>query len=153
MSIIRSKPEEVLESTTDLNAQVCDGADHADRLAMIMEAEAIQSALAGHVGEGELEGSAYPLDDVRELIAQEDADDASNDALHAGGMDLDPWQTAEQSAMHLVTESEMAMDHAWLGEQDFDSPGHRDLHDSAEGISTSSMTAEDATLMGIYPYL
>ncbi len=38
-----------------------DSADQADRLAMIMEAEAIQAALQGEIGEGSLDGYSYPL--------------------------------------------------------------------------------------------
>jgi hypothetical protein len=51
-----ARPVEVLRATfSDTSG---DTADQADRLAMIMEAEALEAALHGRTGEGELDG--YP---------------------------------------------------------------------------------------------
>lgn len=79
-----------------------DAADQAERLSMIMEAEAIASALRGESGEGSLDGLDYPLEDIETVVAMEDADDASDDPYHAGGLEPDRWMPAEQSAMRVI---------------------------------------------------
>lgn len=79
-----------------------DAADQAERLSMIMEAEAIAGARRGEPGEGSLLGMDYPLEDIESVLAMEDADDASNDPFHAGGLEPDPWVAAEVSAMHVI---------------------------------------------------
>lgn len=107
--------------------------DQATQLSSIMEGEAVYSGLHGEVGEGSDEGFAYPLEDVEELVAMEDADDASDDAFHAGGMDPKPWLPAEQAAMHIV---------------DGDSIEESDPEES----HSHALTPEDETLLGIDPY-
>jgi hypothetical protein len=99
-----------------------DSADQADRLAMIMEAEAIQAALQGECGEGSLDGYSYPLEDTEEVLSMEEAEDGSDDPRHAGLATR--WQTAEESAMHLI------------GSQ----------------VEEIELTPEDETLLGIDPY-
>ena len=65
-----------------------DSADQAERLSMIMEAEAIRNAIRGEIGdfagEGSLAGFEYPLEDIREVLAMEDAVDSSDDPVHSG---------------------------------------------------------------------
>ncbi|MDO9486455.1 MAG: hypothetical protein Q7K25_10400 [Actinomycetota bacterium] len=99
-----------------------DSADQADRLAMIMEAEAIQAALQGEIGEGSLDGYSYPLEDTEEVLSMEEAQDGSNDPRHAG--EATRWQTAEESAMHLIGAPTIRIE----------------------------LTPEDETLLGIDPY-
>ncbi|CAB4901465.1 MAG: hypothetical protein F2806_04960 [Actinobacteria bacterium] len=99
-----------------------DSADQAGRLSMIMEAEAVNAALLGESGEGDLDGYLYPLENSEEVLSMEDADDGSDDPRHAG--DPDRWQTAEEAAMHVVGEPE---------KKEF-------------------LTPEDETLLGVDPY-
>ena len=99
-----------------------DSADQADRLSMIMEAEAIQSALKGEAGEGSLDGYGYPLEDTEEVLSMEEAEDSSNDPRHTG--EATRWQTAEESALHVI--------------------GHK--------TEQPVLTPEDETLLGIDPY-
>lgn len=99
-----------------------DGADQADRLSMIMEAEAIHAALQGEIGEGSLDGYSYPLEDTEEVLSMEEAEDGSNDPRHSG--EATRWQTAEESAIHVIgTKRERVV-----------------------------LTPEDETLLGIDPY-
>jgi hypothetical protein len=122
-----ARPNEVLLATAaDAGG---DSADQADRLAMIMEAEAIQAALNGESGEGSLEGYSYPLEDTAEVLTREEAEDGSDDPRHArdesqSNGSATRWQTAEESAMHLI------------GAQD----------------QEVELTPEDETLLGIDPY-
>ncbi len=99
-----------------------DSADQADRLAMIMEAEAIQAALHGESGEGSLDGYSYPLEDTEEVLSMEEAEDGSDDPRHSG--EASRWQTAEESALRVIG-------------------------DKAE---RRVLTPEDQTLLGIDPY-
>jgi len=99
-----------------------DSADQAGRLSMIMEAEAVNAALLGESGEGDLDGYLYPLENAEEVLSMEDADDGSDDPRHAG--EPGHWKTAEESAMHVVGEPE---------KQEF-------------------LTPEDETLLGVDPY-
>ena len=55
-----------------------DSADQAGRLSMIMEAEAVNAALLGESGEGDLDGYLYPLENSEEVLSMEDADDGSD---------------------------------------------------------------------------
>ena len=115
-----ARPSQVLRATfSDTSG---DSADQADRLAMIMEAEAIEAALHGRTGEGELDGYNYPLENAEEILSMEDADDGSDDPRHAG--DPGVWKTAEELAMHVI------------GDQEVD----------------ETLTPEDETLLGIDPY-
>lgn len=111
-----------------------DVGDQATQLASIMESEAVYSQLHGGGGEGSDDGLSYPLEDLEELVAQEDADDASDDAFHAGGMEPEPWVSAEQSAMHITNGDGV------IEENDPEDPPHHLL------------TPEDETLLGIDPY-
>ncbi|MDO8731100.1 MAG: hypothetical protein Q7L55_00755 [Actinomycetota bacterium] len=99
-----------------------DTADQADRLAMIMEAEAIQAALQGESGEGSLDGFSYPLEDTDEVLSMEEADDGSDDPRHSG--EATRWQSAEESAMHVI----------------------------GTPMEKIDLTPEDETLLGVDPY-
>ncbi len=140
-------PDEVAratQSTTDVSG---DAADQAERLTMVMEAEALRSALTGNGGgEGSLEGLDYPLEDTEDLIAMEDADDASDDPMHAGGMRPAVWLSAEQAAMHVVDADDPDGDR-YLDQIEDDSPDV-DPFDRPEG----ELTPEDQTLLGVDPY-
>ena len=127
---------------------VGDAADQAERLSMVMEAEAVHAALNGGGGEGTLE-IAYPLEDTESVLAMEDADDASDDPMHAGGLDPARWVTAEESAMHVLDPADPG-DAAYLGDEtdaERADPAH-DPFDEPGG----ALTPEDETLLGIDPY-
>ena len=113
-------PTDVLHATqSDFSG---DAADQADRLTMIMQAEAIQAALHGEMGEGLLDGYSYPLEDIEEVLSMEDAEDGSDDPQHSG--ESKPWQCSEESAMRVMG-----------------TPAER-----------LQLTPEDETLLGIDPY-
>jgi hypothetical protein len=123
------RPEDVAAQTSTNGDPPGDAADQAERLTMIMEAEA---ATNGGAGTPDL---AYPLEDLDELIANEDADeDSSDDPLHHGGGDGHATQPAEEAAMHVLDDD--GAEHLMSGDIDGDRP----------------LTEEDATLMGIDPY-
>lgn len=93
-----------------------DAADAADRLTRRMEAEAVEAALRGQDPvDGHLGRLDRPLEDLYDLAAAEDSDDASDDPFHAGGLEPDPWMAAEQAAMHVVDD-----DGRYLGGDDLD---------------------------------
>ena len=115
-----ARPSDVLRATFSDSSG--DTADQADRLAMIMEAEALEAALHGRTGEGELDGYLYPLENAEEVLTMEDANDGSDDPRHAGQSGV--WKTAEELAMHVIGD-----------------------HDADEAL-----TPEDETLLGIDPY-
>ena len=115
-----SRAGDVLRATFSDSAG--DGADQAGRLSMIMEAEAVNAALRGQSGEGELDGYLYPLENAEEVLSMEDADDGSDDPRHAGEPSI--WRTAEEAAMHVVGV-----------------PDEEEI-----------LTPEDETLLGIDPY-
>ena len=122
-----------------------DAADQAERLAMIMEAEAVGNAIRGSGGgEGSDDGLAYPLEDVESVLAMEDADDASDDPMHAGGLRPARWVPAEQAAMHVVGDDVYASDETDSERADAD----RDQFDGRP----EHLTPEDETLLGIDPY-
>lgn len=126
-----SSPENIVHQTSDMSDNNADIADQADRLTMIMEAEAARNGARGvegeFGGEGSLDGYSYPFENVEEVLAMEDAEDSSDDPMHAGGLNPVPWIPAESAAMHVVGE---------------------DHHDQ----TTAGLTPEDETLMGIDPY-
>lgn len=97
---------------------------------MIMESEA---ATNGGTGSPDL---AYPLEDLDELIANEDADeDSSDDPLHhGGGGEGHRTVPAEEAAMHVLDDD--GVERLMSSDIDGDRP----------------LTDEDATLMGIDPY-
>lgn len=152
--VVRTDAPGEVERATLAYGDPTDAADQADRLTMIMTAEATRNALDGGRGEGDLDGLDLPLEDTEGLLAVEDAEDGSDDPMHAGGLTPSVWLPAEQAAMHLVTEDGRdPEDPAYLsgehaeellddGDPDvdpFDRPG-------------GAITAEDATLLGVDPY-
>ena len=112
-----------------------DVSDQAEQLSEIMQSEAARG-----YGEGDTDGFEYPLEDLDELIATEDADDSSDDPFHAGGDDpaqpRERWVPAEQAAMHIVESDDT--DEIDDGDPE-DTPQH-------------TLTPEDETLLGIDPY-
>lgn len=147
-------PGQVSRMTQIHDDGVGDAADQAERLSMIMEAEAIHSAL--HPGsadssdpEGSLEGLAYPLEDTESVLAMEDASDASDDPMHAGGLRPGTWMPAEQAAMHIIDPEEPS--------DPLDGRYAQDIADDDSDVDPfdrpgSELTAEDQTLLGIDPY-
>lgn len=142
-------PEEVAQATAYDGGPAGDAADQAEHLSMVMEAEAIHNALDGSSGEGSLDGLDYPLEDTESWLAMEDAEDASDDPMHAGGLTPRPWIPAEESAMHTVDDFDPSAD-AYLDDEtdaeradpSFDQYDEPDQH----------LTPEDETLLGIDPY-
>lgn len=106
MSINSSDPMGVARETANGTDPSGDSADQAERLSMIMEAEAIRNAIRGEkgdfAGEGSLAGFEYPLEDIQEVLAMEDAADSGDDPAHSGGLRPSPWISAENAAMHIV---------------------------------------------------
>ncbi len=144
-----ASPSEVAAETRDLTDAAGDAADQAERLTMIMEAEATHNALNGGGGEGSLDGLAYPLEDVESTLAMEDAEDASDDPMHAGGLTPKPWIPAEESAMHVVDEDDPS-DDSYYGDET-DAERADPFRDQFDGRPTH-LTPEDETLRGIDPY-
>ena len=124
-----------------------DAADQAERLTMLMESEAIHEAL--NSGRPESEQFAYPLQDVEEVLAEEDAEDASDDPMHAGGLTPARWVSAEVSAMHVIEPA--AGQEAWWPSDETDAERADPFRDQFDGPQ-SELTAEDQTLLGIDPY-
>ena len=143
-----STPENVSRLTRDMSDNNADIADQADRLTMIMEAEAALNGMQGNrifdAGEGSLDGFSYPLEDIEETLAEEDADDASDDPMHSGGISSKPWIPAENAAMHVVGMDEYAGDETDAQRVD---PNFDQYDERQKGL-----TPEDETLMGIDPY-
>lgn len=125
-----------------------DAADQAERLSMVMEAEAVHAAMNGGGGEGSLEIS-YPLEDIESVLAMEDADDASDDPMHAGGLTPARWVSAEESAIHIVDPDDPSDDTYFGDETNAErADPDRDQFDAPIG----ELTPEDETLLGIDPY-
>lgn len=144
-----ASPSEVARETFDGSDGAGDAADQAERLTMIMEAEATHNALNGGGGEGGLEGLPYPLEDVESVLAMEDADDASDDPMHAGGLTPRPWVGAEVAAMHVVDLDDPGADVYLDDETDAErADPYRDQFDGRP----EDLTPEDETLLGIDPY-
>lgn len=125
-----------------------DAAGQADKLTMIMAAEASHNALNGGGGEG-TDDLPYPLEDLEDVLAMEDAEDASDDPQHAGGLNPAPWVTAEQAAIHVVDPDDPD-DAAYLDDET-DEERADPFHDQYEGPARD-LTPEDETLLGIDPY-
>ena len=143
-----SDPSAVARATLDSQDAAGDAADQAERLTMIMEAEAARNGLHGGSGEGTTE-LPYPLEGLEDVLAMEDAEDASDDPMHAGGLTPARWVPAEQAAMHIVDEEDPAEDRYLDDETDAErADPYRDPFDGPEG----QLTAEDETLLGIDPY-
>lgn len=147
--ISSASPAEVARGTFDGTDPAGDAADQADRLAMIMSAEATHNALNGGGGEGSLDGLAYPLEDVESVLAMEDADDASDDPMHAGGLTPAPWVPAEESAMHVVDPEDPGADTYLDAETDRE---RADPDVDPFSARPDDLTPEDETLLGIDPY-
>ena len=125
-----------------------DAADQAERLSMVMEAEAVHSALNGGGGEGSLD-IPYPLEDTEDVLAMEDADDSSDDPMHAGGLTPARWVSAEESAIHIVDPDD-PNDNAYFADET-DSERADPDYDQFDGPA-GELTPEDETLLGIDPY-
>ena len=143
-------PDEVARATQDVTDVAGDAADQAERLRMVMEAEAIQAALRGESGEGSLDGYDYPLEDTESVLAMEDAEDASDDPMHAGGLEPAPWVPAEQAAMHII--DPIDPDHPEAGRYVNDVVDDDDPDIDPFDRPASELTPEDETLLGIDPY-
>lgn len=142
-------PAQVASATSSIGDPAGDAADQAERLTMIMEAEATHNALHGGSGEGGLDGLLYPLEDLEATLAMEDAEDASDDPMHAGGLTPKPWLPAEQSAMHVVDLLDPEQD-AYLGDET--DTERADPYFDQFGEQPRDLTPEDETLLGIDPY-
>lgn len=142
-------PEEVARATGYEGGPAGDAADQAEHLSMVMEAEAIRNALNGGGGEGSLEGLDYPLEDTEAWLAMEDAEDASDDPMHAGGLTSQPWVPAEEAAMHTVDDFNPSADVYVDDETDAEraDPNFDQFDEPLEHL-----TPEDETLLGIDPY-
>lgn len=121
-----------------------DIADQADRLTMIMQAEATRNSLNGNTGydggEGSLEGFIYPLEDTEQVVSDEDASDSSDDSWHAGGVHGVAIKSPEVDAMHIIPlPGDANLD---VGEQD----PNVDPYSSVPRPET--LTSEDRTLLG-----
>jgi len=144
-----ASPSEVARATVNGTDAPGDAADQAERLTMIMEAEATHNALNGGGGEGSVDDLPYPLEDIEDVLAMEDAEDGSDDPMHAGGLTPAPWVPAEQAAMHVV-DLDDPEDNGYLDDEtDLErADPNRDQFDGPPG----DLTPEDETLMGIDPY-
>lgn len=143
-------PAEVARATQDTTDVAGDAADQAERLSMVMEAEAIQAALRGESGEGSLDGYDYPLEDTETVLAMEDAEDASDDPMHAGGLTPAAWVPAEQAAMHIIDPGAPRDPQAGRYVEDVVDGDDPDIDPFDR--APSGLTPEDETLLGIDPY-
>lgn len=125
-----------------------DVADAADRLTMIMEAEAIRNSLNGDTGEyggeGSLDGLLYPLEDTEYILASEDGVDSSDDPAHGGGVSSPPVVSVEVAAMHYLDTDKYVDDES---DQEKANPEF-DQFDKP----VKELTPEDETLLGVDPY-
>jgi hypothetical protein len=144
-----ASPGDVARATTQGAGTAGDAVDQAERLTMIMEAEATHNALNGGGGEGQLDGLLYPLEDIEDVLAMEDAEDSSNDPMHSGGLTPAPWIPAEQAAMHVIDPEEPGESSYLDDESDVQrADPSRDQFDGP----ARDLTPEDETLLGIDPY-
>ena len=143
-----ASPQEVAHATMHGVDASGDAADQAERLTMIMEAEAARNALNGGGGEGRVD-LPYPLEDIEDVLAMEDAEDASDDPMHSGGLTPAPWIPAEQAAMHVVDPSDLEAS-AYLDDED-DAERADPFRDQFDG-DPRDLTPEDETLLGVDPY-
>ncbi len=144
-----ASPAEVARATALGDNEPGDAADQAERLTMIMEAEATHNALNGGGGEGSDDGLPYPLEDVESVLAMEDAEDSSDDPMHAGGLNPAPWVPAEQAAMHIV-DLDDPEDNAYYDDEN-DTERADPNFDQFDG-KPKDLTPEDETILGIDPY-
>jgi hypothetical protein len=143
-----ASPQEVAIATAHGVDSAGDAADQAERLTMIMEAEATHNALNGGGGEGR-EDLPYPLEDIEDVLAMEDAEDASDDPMHSGGLTPAPWISAEQAAMHVVDPADLE-ENAYLDDEQKDE--RADPFRDQFGSEPRDLTPEDETILGIDPY-
>ena len=143
-----SNPAHVVRVTHDVASEPGDSADAADRLTMIMEAEAIRNGISADAGEfggeGSLDGLLYPLKDTEYVLASEDADDSSDDPIHAGGLTPAPVVPEEIAAMHFLDTDKYVDDES---DDDKANPNVDQFDETPKGL-----TPEDETLLGVDPY-
>ena len=144
-----ASPQEVARATMNGMDGANDSADQAERLTMIMEAEATHNALNGGGGEGSVDDLPYPLEDIEDVLAMEDAEDASDDPMHAGGLTPAPWISAEQAAMHVIDPADLD-DTEYVGDEN-DAERADPFRDQFDG-TPRDLTPEDETILGIDPY-
>lgn len=142
-------PEEVSKATAYEGGPAGDAADQAEHLSMVMEAEAIHNALNGGGGEGSLDGLDLPLEDTESWLAMEDAEDSSDDPMHAGGLTPRPWVPAEEAAIHTVDDFDPSGD-AYLDDETDSERADPNFDQFDEPIE--HLTPEDETLLGVDPY-
>ena len=142
-------PEEVARATANDGSPVGDAADQAEHLSMVMEAEAIRNALHGGRGEGSLDGLEYPLEDTESWLSMEEAEDSSDDPIHAGGLTARQWLPAEEAAMHTLDDVDPDRDRYLDAETDAE---RADPNFDQFDEPTEHLTPEDETLLGIDPY-
>ena len=143
------RPEEVLRETAGSLGEPGDVADQAERLRLLMEAEAVDEGRAGRVWDPAIEGVPYPPEDAEDVLAMEGAEDSSDDSTHAGGLAPNRWVPAEEAAMHVVDpqrpdelsylDEPTAAERANTARDDFEGP-------------VTLLTPEDETLLGVDPY-
>ena len=143
-----ASPMEVAVETRNGMDNAGDAVDQAERLTMIMEAEATHNALNGGGGEGR-EDLPYPLEDIEDVLAMEDAEDSSNDPMHSGGLTPAPWISAEQAAMHVIDPADLD-DSSYVGDEN-DTERADPFRDQFDGPARD-LTPEDETLLGLDPY-
>lgn len=143
-----SDPANVFRVTQSVASEPGDVADAADRLTMIMEAEAIRNSLNGatgeYGGEGSLDGLLYPLEDAEYVLAAEEGEDSSDDPTHAGGVSSPPIVSVEVAAMHFIDTDEYVDDES-------DQQKANPLFDQFDE-PVKELTPEDETLLGVDPY-
>jgi hypothetical protein len=144
-----ASPSEVARATEHGIDAAGDAADQAERLTMIMEAEATHNALNGGGGDGSVDSLPYPLEDIEDVLSMEDAEDASDDPMHSGGLTPAPWISAEQAAMHVIDPDDPD-DNAYVGDEN-DVERADPFRDQFDGPARD-LTPEDETLLGIDPY-
>jgi hypothetical protein len=123
-------PAEVLKQTANGTDPAGDDADQADRLTMVMEAEALHNALTGDPGgEGSFDGVVYPRHDDQEFVNVVDEHESRDFLLSEDAASRERALSPEQAAMHIIdTESS-------------------DLSGVSQEAS-DALTAEDETLLG-----
>lgn len=134
-NISESDPASVLRMTQSVASEPGDVADAADRLTMIMEAEAIRNSLNGDMGEyggeGSLEGLVYPLEDA-EYVREGDDELISS-----------PIRSVEVAAMHFIDTDEYVDDES---DREKANPEYDQFDEPVK-----KLTPEDETLLGVDP--
>lgn len=152
----QGSPDEVASAASPQDVATSTGgdargdlADQADRLAMIMEAEAARVGLMGSAPVEAADELRPPLADPEDLLSEEEADDASDDPLHGGGLHPTHWTSAEEAAIHVFDPDRpdeiRGLDDPTPAERA--DPGYDPFQDKPE-----ELTPEDETILGIDPY-